>query len=197
MIQCDRNYEKQWPRKRGDKQWVSTKLFSGVLLFAALLAIVWSPLLLMSTGTPLLKANPLLEVQVSTSIEGFPPIYRLEMVTRIHTAPDDRFNSWSKYFDIGYLNKDHRNETQLLVFTKGSEYSWEISPTSYKSLLDRVEQNPRPVSIITNLLFVRSGPDDSPNLAANFTTVLNDKQRLSLSETLRDGKKWVDEMCSK
>ena len=56
LVRCDLSAREG--RRVGDKQPPSAKFFQGVLLFALLLAVLWAPLLLYSSGNPTLFENP-------------------------------------------------------------------------------------------------------------------------------------------
>jgi hypothetical protein len=121
----------------GDPQPAYMKLLTGWSLFVLLVALIWTPALLFSSGNPSIVANPVLSVGVNVTLEGVGgaqfPLFSGGMQRTIGAA------SWHEdlYKELGLAS----DQVQEICVGPSSDTLWALSPPAEAAFLTAAATN--------------------------------------------------------
>lgn len=178
---CDVEYYRGMKRKVGDRQPLSSKLFSGVLLLGFLLLVLFLPLIYYSSLNPTLASNSVSAISVRVGIVGHDPLYSTSQLAG---------SQGLSVSDVRGLVADYSglHSFQLATLTVQelftlpfSDSLWEISPPSRNSLTGALLDMSIEVQMQTLYSFTRFGPVGNRLVSGQSLLVLTQVQRLQLA----------------
>ncbi|XP_017252550.1 piezo-type mechanosensitive ion channel homolog isoform X2 [Daucus carota subsp. sativus] len=141
LVKCDAVLNRS-RHKQGEKQTKMTKFCNGICLFFILIFVIWTPILMYSSGNPTNIANPINDATVQFDIKtdaGRLTLYQTSLCER---------NPWNKLNDIsyldsnGYLDEYNGNDIQLICCQADASSFW---------LVPDVVQNNYILSLYSNM----------------------------------------------
>ena len=106
LVKCTRQRERETGRKFGEAQKRIDKCLDGVLPFVGLLVVLWLPPLLLSAGNPDVVPNVLDTIEVSMSLQGFPPFYTTSSSAQIEPVTSRQYQVLAQQAPTYFLPSD-------------------------------------------------------------------------------------------
>ncbi|XVE62951.1 hypothetical protein DITRI_Ditri06bG0160400 [Diplodiscus trichospermus] len=127
LVKCDVDLNRA-KHQQGQKQTKTTKFCSGICLFLILICVIWTPMLMYSSGNPTNIANPIIEASVQIDIKtssGGLPLFETTLCEKI---------SWDevkRHIDLdpqGYLDNYNEVDIQLICCQPDASNVWLVPP---------------------------------------------------------------------
>ncbi|KAK8620775.1 hypothetical protein V6N13_067237 [Hibiscus sabdariffa] len=153
LVKCDADLNRA-KHQHGKKQTRLTKFCSGICLFFLLICVIWTPMLMYSSGNPTNIANPIREVSVQVDIETSSGRLRL-----FETTLCERI-SWNKvkhkHLDPeGYLDNYNEVDIQLICCQPDACKVWHVPPVVRFRFIESLHQS---MGIVFSWQFMRDRP---------------------------------------
>eukprot|EP00741_Cyanophora_paradoxa_P016118 tig00000042_g15559.t1 len=193
-------------RRTGDPQPRPVKISVGCAMFCVVLLIIWGdvdrtlaslararpsrPLLIFSTGNPIMSANLVTTASARLSLATGEGLYQV-YVGEVHNAPavsDEAFLRLQNAHPNVPWDSSFRGNTQLLRFPQWSLGQWEISPPARAALVRALNDSAQALSFTftgltsmrSALTFLRGGPPSNVKVEVTSTGALTEEMRRSL-----------------
>ncbi|KHN79281.1 Piezo-type mechanosensitive ion channel component 2 [Toxocara canis] len=188
-LKCARTFEKNFPAPRGVPKGIVVKYLMGIPMILILILIIWLPLLAFSLlnriGMTLIPDN----VQMTISVEGYPPLYSMEAqgielamlndseYLFIQNAFAERFNSSDQNSilrarqAVAFINEYTLEDTLKVRFRPESELFWSISSDSLTAMKYELQEGTKTINAIVRLQFVRPRSGDSKEPTVHSSTI--------------------------
>ncbi|KAL3696338.1 hypothetical protein R1sor_010414 [Riccia sorocarpa] len=147
LVQCDIKMVRE-KHRLGEKQGVWIKFCSGVLLFVTLIAVIWAPMLIYSSGNPTNIVNQINDVRAKIEVKtsgGKFPIFQtglcqvpfLQDVLKPGSTPEPYTDPYQFLSSSSYDIRD----VQIICCEEDADSLWMIPPPTLKSLMDSVDDD--------------------------------------------------------
>uniref|UniRef100_A0A6N2L9I4 Uncharacterized protein n=1 Tax=Salix viminalis TaxID=40686 RepID=A0A6N2L9I4_SALVM len=127
LVKCDAvlNREKH---RQGEKQPKRTKFCNGICLFFVLLCVIWTPMLMYSSGNPTNIANPIKDASIRIDIKTLSGRLTLFETTLCEKISWDELNSHDDLDPQGYLSEYNEKDIQLICCQADASTLWHVPP---------------------------------------------------------------------
>ncbi|KAF9681632.1 hypothetical protein SADUNF_Sadunf05G0022000 [Salix dunnii] len=127
LVKCDAvlNREKH---RQGEKQPKRTKFCNGICLFFVLLCVIWTPMLMYSSGNPTNIANPIKDASIRIDIKTLSGRLTLFETTLCEKIPWDELDSHDDLDPQGYLSEYNEKDIQLICCQADASTLWHVPP---------------------------------------------------------------------
>uniref|UniRef100_A0A915AVG5 Piezo-type mechanosensitive ion channel component n=1 Tax=Parascaris univalens TaxID=6257 RepID=A0A915AVG5_PARUN len=188
-LKCARTFEQNFPAPRGVPKGIVVKYLMGIPMIIILILVIWLPLLAFSLlnriGMVLIPDN----VQMTISVEGYPPLYSMEaqgieltMLSQneydfIQNAFAEKFNSSDQNSilrarqAVAFINEYTLEDTLKVRFRPESELFWSISSDSLTAMKYELQEGTKTINAIVKLQFVRPRSGDSKEPTVHSSTI--------------------------
>ncbi|KAJ4842517.1 hypothetical protein Tsubulata_034651 [Turnera subulata] len=135
LVKCDWHLNRA-SHKQGEKQTKMTKFCNGICLFFVLLGVIWTPMLMYSSGNPTNIANPIKEASISIDIKtdtGRLRMFETKLCKKISWQDLD------SHYDLdpqGYLQGYNDQDIQLICCQPDASTLWLVPPVVLASYLE-------------------------------------------------------------
>ncbi|KZV41711.1 hypothetical protein F511_32842 [Dorcoceras hygrometricum] len=140
LVKCD-NILNRAKHKQGEKQTKMTKICNGICLFFILICVIWTPMLIYSSGNPTNIANPINDASFQFDIKtmgGRLTLYQTTLCEKL---------SWNDFFenvDIdpeGYLSSYNVNDIQLVCCQADASTMWLVPDVVQKQFISSLNSS--------------------------------------------------------
>ncbi|GLT95006.1 hypothetical protein SLE2022_127130 [Rubroshorea leprosula] len=152
LVKCDVNLNRAG-HKQGEKQTKRTKFYNGICLFFIMLCVIWTPMLMYSSGNPTNIANPIKDASVRISIGTRSGRLTLYETTLCEKIPGDIVAS--NIDPDGYLSNYNENDIQLICCQTDASNLWIVPPVVQARYIKSLNWN---MDIIFSWQFTRDRP---------------------------------------
>ncbi|KAJ6397612.1 hypothetical protein OIU77_018596 [Salix suchowensis] len=127
LVKCDAvlNREKH---RQGEKQPKRTKFCNGICLFFVLLCVIWTPMLMYSSGNPTNIANPIKDASIRIDIKTLSGRLTLFETTLCEKISWDELDSHDDLDPQGYLSEYNEKDIQLICCQADASTLWHVPP---------------------------------------------------------------------
>ncbi|KAJ6413922.1 hypothetical protein OIU84_006678 [Salix udensis] len=127
LVKCDAvlNREKH---RQGEKQPKRTKFCNGICLFFVLLCVIWTPMLMYSSGNPTNIANPIKDASIRIDIKTLSGRLTLFETTLCEKISWDELDSHDDLDPQGYLREYNEKDIQLICCQADASTLWHVPP---------------------------------------------------------------------
>ncbi|KAJ6682941.1 hypothetical protein OIU74_021070 [Salix koriyanagi] len=127
LVKCDAvlNREKH---RQGEKQPKWTKFCNGICLFFVLLCVIWTPMLMYSSGNPTNIANPIKDASIRIDIKTLSGRLTLFETTLCEKISWDELDSHDDLDPQGYLSEYNEKDIQLICCQADASTLWHVPP---------------------------------------------------------------------
>lgn len=139
LVQCDAKLSRE-KHHLGEKRGIQSKFFSGICTFLVLICIIWTPMLMYSSGNPTNVANPILNVHAQIDINTQSGRFMLYQTSLCHVFYMEDLVSSGFSPDL-YLQQYELRDVQLICCGADADSPWFVSPPALKRLTDLVEKD--------------------------------------------------------
>lgn len=138
LVQCDNKLNRE-KHRLGEKQSMFIKFCSGVLLFAILIAVIWAPMLIYSSGNPTNTPNLVMDVHAGIAVKTAGGVFKLYEtgLCHNHTLTGTRYPDEHRSVLAGYDPRD----VQVICCEPDGASLWLIPPSTLKSLIHSIDSD--------------------------------------------------------
>jgi len=161
--QCDLVYRRT--HKRGEPWGFWNKFGNGLLIFLALVLVLFGPLLLFSSANPVSSSNNVQSAQLSLSIVAPNGEFELLSISSVSSNTQIRDPAYADMKTLRLVDENDKiTNIQNLTMVRYSDDYWKISPPSLAALQASLQDPDVAMSARLTYSFTRPGP-------ANYRTV--------------------------
>eukprot|EP01117_Protostelium_nocturnum_P014952 TRINITY_DN5749_c0_g1_i4.p1 TRINITY_DN5749_c0_g1~~TRINITY_DN5749_c0_g1_i4.p1 ORF type:complete len:2411 (-),score=860.18 TRINITY_DN5749_c0_g1_i4:389-7621(-) len=142
LVKCDQEYRQQQKRKVGEKQPILIKFFQGFVLFIGLIALIWFPLILLSSWVPS-DPNFVTSASLKVGFKGAENLFVSSNAKIVGAKVNDP--------GIPNISVEELKTAQMISFEFDSENLWQPTPVSLQSLKDQMQNFADPPRILITL----------------------------------------------
>lgn len=132
LVTCDNKLNRE-KHRLGAKQGMLVKFCSGVLLFSILIAVIWAPMLIYSSGNPTNSPNPVMDVHAGISVKTAGGVFKLYETGLCH----NHTVTVVPPAVAGYYPRD----IQVICCEPDAASYWLIPPATLKSLIRSIDSD--------------------------------------------------------
>ncbi|XP_047959723.1 piezo-type mechanosensitive ion channel homolog isoform X1 [Salvia hispanica] len=133
LVKCD-NVLNRASHKQGEKQTKMTKLCNGICLFFILICVIWTPMLMYSSGNPTNIANPVNDASFQFEIKTNGGRLILYQTTLCEIIPWDKVQS-NDVDPQNYLDSYNANDIQLICCQADASTLWLVPAVVQKQFI--------------------------------------------------------------
>ncbi|XP_049822868.1 piezo-type mechanosensitive ion channel component isoform X3 [Aethina tumida] len=168
QLKCTRHVEDKYPQERGERKKPLVKYFMGGALLAAIIGIIWFPLVFFSLGNAVGEPNLPYDVTLEIRIGPYEPVYQM-------SAQNNSFNEFSEADYQQMLNAYSSNKAAISFISNylpsdisavrlntDSANIWSISPPDRQRMVEEIKSyKPLTVRLEYKISHRTSKPEDS------------------------------------
>ncbi|XP_015570622.2 piezo-type mechanosensitive ion channel homolog [Ricinus communis] len=127
LVKCDVDLNRA-KHQQGEKQTKMTKFCNGICLFFILMCVMWTPMLMYSSGNPTNIANPIKEASIRSDIRTTSGRLTLFETTLCEKISWDEVGSHIDLDPQGYLRAYDKKDIQLICCQADASSPWLVPP---------------------------------------------------------------------
>ncbi|XP_050223428.1 piezo-type mechanosensitive ion channel homolog isoform X2 [Mercurialis annua] len=127
LVNCDVDLNRA-THQQGQKQTKMTKFCNGICLFFILMCVIWTPMLMYSSGNPTNIANPIQEASIRIDIRTTSGRLTLFETTLCEKISWDKISSPNDLDPRGYLSAYDKKDVQLICCQADASSLWLVPP---------------------------------------------------------------------
>ncbi|KAF5269329.1 hypothetical protein FQR65_LT02631 [Abscondita terminalis] len=196
QIKCYRYCEKEYPQPRGEKKPTLIKYFMGGACLAAIIAIIWFPLVFFALLDAVGHPNPPTSANLELTIGPYEPIYQISVQrSSIYRFDEIDYNRMHGVYaeDKGaltFLTNYQASDIVAMKFSVNSASVWSISPPDRKRMIDELNSTaPLTITMRYTIFHKSNTKEDSGSIQESVYVPLDD-----LSENTNQTRQKVLEM---
>ncbi|KAF7805147.1 piezo-type mechanosensitive ion channel-like protein isoform X1 [Senna tora] len=178
LVKCDVDLNRA-SHHQGQKQTKMIKFCNGICLFCVLLCVIWTPMLMYSSGNPTNIANPIKDASAQVDIKTVSGRLTLFETTLCEKIPWEKLEARSILDPHGYLSAYNEKDIQLICCQSDASRLWLVPPVVQARFMESLRWN---IDITFSWQFARDRPKEKE--VVKYELTIEDQDLPNASEVM-------------